>query len=87
VPEFRKAVLQIFPFALWLAVVTSAVLLGVLWAAGELGVGHIFALCGWFLIAGYCQFFAGSNVIATVGLVLQTFLAIYLLLRWKLAFW
>ena len=41
-------------------------------------------LFGWFVIAGYCQFFGGSDAVTLGGLVMQTFLAIVLLIRWKL---
>jgi len=77
-------VIQIFPIALWLAVVTSAVVLATLWASGELAPSHASVLLGWFLVAGYCQFFARSAGMAAVGLVLQTVLAIYLVLQTKL---
>jgi hypothetical protein len=68
----------------WLAAVSSAVLLLALWAAGELGLLHRVVLGCWLLIAGYLQFFAESPAMTTVGLVLQTGLAIYLALRAKL---
>jgi hypothetical protein len=75
----------VFPFLAWIAIVTSIVLLGVLWTGGDLGEGHAATLLGWLLIAGYCQFFGSSVVVGTAGLVLQTVLAIYLLFRWKLS--
>ena len=79
-------VIQIFPFALWLAVLASAVLLFALWTFGELGPRGGVVLLGWFLLAGYCQFFLASAAAAAVGLILQTSLALYLILRWKLSF-
>jgi len=78
-------VLQIFPITAWLAAITSAVLLAVLWNLGELGRRSLAVLLGWFLLAGYCQFLAGSAVVSAVGLLLQTLLAIYLILRWRLS--
>ncbi len=75
--------LYIFPFIVWLAAVTSVVLLTVLWNLGELGLRGLAVLLGWFLLAGYCQFFGGSAVLRAVGLLLQTLLAIYLVLRFR----
>ena len=76
--------LQIFPFFGWLAPFTSAGLLIVLWYLGELTPRVLALLFGWFVLAGYCQFFTGSAVVAAIGLLGQTMLAIYLLLRWRL---
>jgi len=78
-------VLEIVPFLAWLAAITSAVLLAVLWNLGELRRRSLAVLGGWFLVAGYCQFLAGSVVVGTVGLLLQTVLAICLVLRWRLS--
>jgi hypothetical protein len=78
-------VIQIFPFAAWLALATSAVLLVMLLTLGELRLRGGSVLVGWFLAAAYCQFFALSADVAAAGLALQTLLAIYLILRWKLA--
>jgi len=78
-------VLQLFPFVVYLAPFTSAVVLVMLASAGELrwraglGLGALFA------VAAYCQFFHGSAVVAAAGLGLQTLLAIYLLVRWRLS--
>ena len=77
---------MIFPFIAYLAPLTSAGLLIGLWAVGDLRRRIFAALVGWFLIAGYCQFFWGSAVVAAVGLFGQTLLAIYLLLRWRLGY-
>lgn len=74
--------LQVFPFLAWIAVVTSGLLLLGLRAMGELGRGSV-VLVMWFMIAGYCQFFARSTIATAAGLVLQTILAVYLLIRWK----
>ncbi len=75
--------LGIFPFLVWLAPAASAVLLGVLWKSGELRPLRLALLLGWFLVAGYLQFFARSALTAAVGGLLQTILAIALLLRWR----
>ena len=77
--------LQIFPFAIWIAPIVSAVLLTMLWTLGELRPQGLAVLCCWFLLAGLCQFGAGSTLVAAAGLLLQTMLAIYLILRWRLA--
>jgi len=75
--------LQIFPFVAWLAALSSVVLLALLWSLGELRRYSGAALLGWFLIAGYCQFFGGSPGLRAVGLLFETILAIVLSLRWK----
>jgi hypothetical protein len=69
----------------WLAVVTSIVMLIGLWTAGELGRRGVIILFAWLLAAGYCQFFGRSTSVYAIGLGLQTVLAIYLVLRWRLA--
>jgi hypothetical protein len=78
-------VLQIFPFLAWLAAIASIVLLTALWSLGELGPRSLPFLIGWFLLAACCQFLVGSAVVGAAGHVLQTILAIYLILRWKLS--
>jgi hypothetical protein len=78
-------VLQIFPFLAWLAAITSAVLIVVLWTAGDLGRRKGSVLVVWFLVAGFCQFRGASAFSTTAGLVLQTMLATYLILRWKVS--
>jgi hypothetical protein len=75
------------PFFAWLAPLTSAGLLIGLWLVGELRPRILAVLLGWFLIAGYCQFFWGSPVVAAIGLLAQTLLAIYLLFRWRLGYY
>ena len=77
--------LILFPFLAWIAVITSAALLVMLWAVGELGLRGATVLLVWCLVAAYCQFFGASAILATAGLVLQTVLAIYLAIRWKLS--
>lgn len=77
--------LQIFPFLAWLAAITSGVLIVRLWISGELGRLAGSVLVGWFLVAAFCQFRGASALSTTAGLVLQTILAIYLILRWKVS--
>jgi len=76
-------VLQIFPFLAWVAVVTSAVLLALLWSLGDLGRGGAGVLLGCFLLAVWFQFLGASALLQAAGLALQTLLAICLLIRWK----
>jgi len=76
-------VLQIFPFLAWVAVVTSAVLLALLWSLGDLGRGGAGVLLGCFLLAVCFQFLGASALLQAAGLALQTLLAICLLIRWK----
>ncbi len=75
--------LLLFPFLAWLAAATSAALLVMLYAAGELEGRGFGILSLWFVVAAYCQFLGATAVIATSGLVLQTVLAICLVIRWK----
>ena len=77
--------LSIFPFLVWLAAITSAVHLAVLWNLAELRPRNLAVLLGWFLLAGYCQFFVGSATLRAVGLLLQTLLAVYLVVRLRLS--
>jgi hypothetical protein len=75
--------LQLFPFAGWLAVVTSLAALTVLSALGDVQRRSGIILFVWWLVAAYCQFFGSSAIVAAIGLALQTVLAIYLVLRWR----
>lgn len=77
--------LKLAPFFAWLAAIASAVLLIVLWNFGESRRRFLVPGIVWFLIAAYCQFFAKSVAMGTAGLVLQTVLAVVLLIRWRLA--
>ncbi len=74
---------MLFPSATWLAAITSVVLLTILWLLGDLKPRGAAALLVGFLVAGYCQFFSGSRIISAVGLLLQTVVAVVLILRWK----
>jgi hypothetical protein len=77
-------VLQLFPFAGFLAIATSIVALVMLCSLGDLRPRAGILLCAGVAAAGYCQFFAPSAVIALAGLAGQTVLAIYLVVRWRL---
>ena len=75
--------LYLLPVLTWLAAIASAALLIVLWLFGELRGNGLALVLGWFLAAGYCQFFAKSPVVGAAGIALQTFLAICLILRFR----
>jgi hypothetical protein len=75
----------LIPFGPFFAVITSAILLVVLWKLGELGPPRLAVLPGWFLIAAYLQFGSSSDIVRAVGLLLQTMLALYLIMRWKVS--
>ena len=74
--------IQLFPFLVWLAFLTSAVMLILLWP--DLGLRPRIVLPGWFLIAGYLQVFGDSASVSAGGLALQTLLAVYLIVCWRL---
>jgi hypothetical protein len=80
----RCAVLQLFPFAAWLAAAVSVALIVMLRAAGELGPRAVALAVGWLLAAAACQCFGRSATVALTRLVLQTLLAIELVVRWRL---
>jgi len=80
----------VIPLLYWVPPAVSAVLLTTSWiASSTVGIGSpkIQVLWTvWFLIAVYLQFFTGSIATTTVGLVAQSILAIYLVLRIKGSF-
>ena len=76
--------LQILPFVTWVAIVTSVVLLAALFAFGDLAPRVLAILIAWCGVAAYCQFFGASAAVSAAGLALQTILAIYLILRWRI---
>lgn len=76
--------LQLFPFAAWLATASSAVMLVLLHVTGELNGRFGSFAVGWFLIAVACQFAGDSQAIVVLGLALQTLLAIGLIVRWRM---
>ena len=73
----------LFPYIAWVAPITSFVLLAVLWQLDEFGRSSLVILPGCFLIAGYLQFGTSSQALSAAGLFLQTILAVYLIMRWK----
>ena len=75
---------QVFPFVAWLAPLISAALLIVSWANEESRGISLAVASVLFAIASYGQFLADTGWAHTAGLPLQTILAIYLLLRWRL---
>jgi hypothetical protein len=77
--------LAFFPVLGWLAAGTAVVMLVMLQALGALPLRQRATLVACLLLAGYCQFFAESPLVAAGGLALQTMLAIYLIVRWRLA--
>ena len=74
----------LFPFLGYLAILTSIVMLALLAAIGEVSLRSGVVLTVWLLTAGYAQFFGASMMVGAVGLVLQTLLALYLTVRWRL---
>jgi hypothetical protein len=74
----------VFPWLPWLAAIVSGVLLVALWVECELSGRGGTILIAWFLVAAYCQFFTLSAGVSVAGLALQTILAIYLIIRWKI---
>jgi hypothetical protein len=67
----------------FLPVISSAVLLIAARWAGDVGGPRLAGLCAWFAVAAGLQFFGTSGASSLVGLLLQTALAVYLILRWK----
>jgi hypothetical protein len=76
--------MSLFPYINLLAPVTSLALLIVLASAGDFGRIQLGVLIVWFVAAGFLQFHAATLGAAAAGLALQTALAIYLLIRWKI---
>ena len=68
-----------------LAILTSIVVLVLLVAMGDVGPRGGAVLACLLLAAGYAQFFGGSMLVVVAGLGCQTVLAIYLIVRWRLA--
>ena len=76
--------LQLFPFSAWIAIVTSTALLVILWSFGDIEARQGLVLSVWLVVACYLQFFGESMATVAAGLALQTALALYLILYWKL---
>lgn len=77
--------LFVFPWLAWIAALTSVTLLIVMWTSGDLAPRALAVLAGCVLLSGYCQFSSSSAPVAACGLSLQTLVAIYLIIRWKLS--
>jgi hypothetical protein len=77
--------LQLFPFATFLAAATSLTMLVMLFASGDLRPLPGIAAVTTFLVGVYCQFLSGSPLVAAAGLGLQTLLAIVLIVKWRLS--
>ena len=75
--------LQLFPFLGWLALVTSVVLLIVLFWLGELSPRALVLLVAWWVIAAYGEFYGGTAIVSAAGRGLQTVLAVHLIMRWR----
>jgi hypothetical protein len=75
--------LTVFPFLPLLAAVVAGVLLAVRWSQGDSGPVTLAVLVVWFGLAGYCQFFTASALVSAAGLALQTGLAVFLLIWWR----
>ena len=71
-------------FLSWLAAATSIVVLVMLVASGDLTLRTAAVVGVLILLAAYAQFFAGSPLVRAAGLGLQTLVAVYLLVRWRL---
>lgn len=65
------------------AVTASAVLLVALRWTGDLEGRSFSVLLGWFGAAAGLQFIVRSPALALAGLLLQTVLAVYLMLKWR----
>jgi hypothetical protein len=74
----------LFPFLDLLAVLTSVVMIVVLLASGDLRPRSGGIVAVWFVTAVWVQFAAASAIVAAGGLGLQTLLAIYLVVKWRL---
>jgi hypothetical protein len=76
--------LMLFPVLAWVAAITAGTALMMLWLTGELDTRAAVTLLGWLVVAAACQFFASQAWLGFAGLVMQTVLAVYLVVRWKL---
>jgi hypothetical protein len=77
-------VLEFFPVVGFLAIATSMVTLGMLLTLRDLRTRTAVTLAAGVAAAGYCQFFASSTAVAVAGLLAQTLLAVFLVVRWRL---
>jgi hypothetical protein len=67
----------------WLALLVSAVLLVTFARDGSLAGKSLAIHVCWFVAAAGLQFFGASAGTSAAGRLLQTILAVYLILRWK----
>ena len=77
--------IQFIPFIDWLAALTSITLLIVLWRAADIGQLEAAVLGAWFATAAGVQVFSDSFLATRVALALQTVLAVYLIIRWRMS--
>jgi hypothetical protein len=75
--------LQQFPYLAWIPPAASVVLLVVAWKFSGVNRRSVVPLLGAFLVAAYAQWVVRSPLVNSVGVVLQTLLAIYLAVRLK----
>ena len=75
---------QQFPYLAWIPTAVSVVLLVVAWKFSGVNRRSLVPLLGALLVAAYAQWVVGSPLVNSVGLVLQTILAIYLAVRLKI---
>ena len=76
-----KTYFQLF----WLPAIASGALMALLWAQDELSGWAPLILSGWFLLALAAQYLGTTTSVWLAGLVLQTALAVFLLLKRQLA--
>jgi hypothetical protein len=76
--------MPLLPFLALLAVLTSIVMIVLFFLNGDLGIRTGVVVVAWCAAAGWAQFFSTSAMVAAAGLAVQTLLAIYLLVRWRL---
>ena len=74
---------QFIPFIDWLAALCSVTLLIVLW--DEIGSVQRALLSGSVVSVAGIQFFTDSFTTAKIAVALQTVLAVYLIIRWKMS--
>jgi hypothetical protein len=72
-------------FLSWLATAASIVTLVMFAASGDLNLRTGFIPAVLILLAAYAQFFSRAPLVAAAGLGLQTLVAVFLLVRWRLA--
>jgi hypothetical protein len=78
-------VIQFIPLIDWLAALTSITLLIVLWRAADIGQLEAAVLAVWFAASAGVQVFSDSFLATRIALALQTVLAVYLIIRWRLS--